>query len=131
MVHHHDEHWRYLDLPSPTTIQRQLASNHLSYLLRAQHRTVHPVHTDIMRAIHPLPTIDLICPSASASKFVPCNISCGFRNNHQHDHLSVRSGMGSGLSNVCMGSMVDRQRDSSDRLLSPDIHNVRSIILTS
>lgn len=107
MVHHHNEHWSGIDLTPSTALQRRLAPNHFHHLLHPKPCPFHPLHPDILLAVHTLSGNIPGCPSTSTPKLVLGNFSSGPCNAHKHDDFGMRASVGPRYGYACVGIMVD------------------------
>ena len=107
MVYYHDEYRRDVYSITSVAVQRKLASYHLHHLLRTQHCPFSSLYVYLLPALHaPSPDFPRRA-SPSAPELVSGKFSCRPRYAHQHDHPSVRTGLGSRLGRVCVGVVVD------------------------
>lgn len=101
-----------------------MAEYHLRHLLCAQRRAFPPLRFHLNSSVHTISSINHVRASPSASKSVSRNIPNRARDLDQHDHLGLRTIVGPGLGDLCMGTMVDRQRDGTSCLLPPYMGDV-------
>ena len=106
MVHNHHEHRRYIDHAPSIALQWTLAPSHFRHFLRAQSRTLPPLHLHLLPAIHPLPPNLPRRASTSTSKFVCGNFPRGTGNSHQYDGDCMCAGMGPWDGYVRVGVVV-------------------------
>ena len=124
VVHHHHEHWCYLDHAPSITLQRTLATGHLGHLLRHESRSLCPLHRHFGSAVHALPSNFSKSPPTSTSESVLGYIPCGSGNVGQHDRYSLRAGMGSRHGHPGLDLVVDSQCSGTHYVFPPHVRDV-------